>query len=88
MTEVLYRPQAPAMFEGLTLTSGQSSIIDRGAMQAAQLQGYYKHIGDLLRPIRQIRDTDVRHAVASALHKHGRFKRPRWAQTPRGRSND
>jgi hypothetical protein len=56
----------------IPLTEAQEAIIGRGlsALPLALRDEAQKYIADRLRPIRELTDADVRHAICAALQRH------------------
>ena len=61
------------MYLGIDLTAGQQAEISAAirGLPASTAWAVFAHIGDLLRPKREISLTDVRHAIAAAYVKVG-----------------
>jgi hypothetical protein len=71
----------------MNLTERQRRIIDQAAADIApeRLDDFHKYIADVLRPRREIWDSDVGRAVAAALVKCAPRSWPTWRRTRTGR---
>jgi hypothetical protein len=57
----------------MILTERQQLILRRAAadVSPARIEVFDKFVADVLRPMREVRDSDVAHAVCAALVKYG-----------------